>query len=335
MLSLADEAGTVTIVPLANGTREVRGEARDPSVIVPHSPCTSRYSVELVRRIFAAYGSIFTCDEISRDIDDTEAALDVQYSVQAHFKQDIFMRPLKILDYGCGAGSSTLTLSRLFPKAAAIRGVDFVGPFLDIARARMAHYGVANVEFINVPSGGAFAADRGEYDLVFLNAVYEHLLPLERPAVLATIWSALKPGGALILNQTPHRWFPIETHTSGLPLINYLPAAAAHRAVRRFSKRQIRSYSWEQLLRAGVRGATVREIMGHIGKIDPRARRLTPSRVSGSWAGIWYAAKRARLSKVRQPLMRGGILMAEWLVSITRLPLAPYISIAVRKRKTI
>ena len=329
---LANETGTLFIRELDTGRLELRGEARDPRVHVPHSPCITSYPLDLIRLIFSAYGATYTCDEISRDIDETEAALDVRYSVVAYFDEEVFARPHRILDYGCGAGSSTVTLSRLFPHARLIVGMDFVEQFLSIARSRVSHYGITNVQFEKVSSGENFQKAGEEYDLVFLNAVYEHLLPSERPTVLANLWSVLKPGGALILNQTPHRWFPIETHTSGLPLINYLPDAFAFWTVRKFSKREISRSSWDQLLRAGVRGASVREIMRHIKKIDTGASRLKPLRLSTSWAGIWYAAKRARLRKLGRPLLRAGIVSTEWLVRSTRLPISPYINIAVSKR---
>ena len=37
------------------------------------------------------------------------------------------------------------------------------------------------------------------------------------------IWAHLKSGGVLFLNQTPHRYFPVEHHTTNLPMINYFP----------------------------------------------------------------------------------------------------------------
>ena len=330
MLSvLQDRTGKVLVRKLGNGTCELRCEPHDPTVIPPHSPCTTAYSDELISLIFEAYGAIYTCDEISRDIDESEAALDVKYSVLAYLGEKIFSMDLRILDYGCGAGSSTLTLARLFPHAQ-ISGLDFMDKFLKVARLRAAHYGALNVMFHSVPKSGV-EAGAPSFDIVFLNAVFEHLLPGERPIVLESIWRVLKPGGVLILNQTPHRWFPIETHTSGLPLINYLPDSLAFWAVRQFCKRIVRSYTWDELLRAGVRGATVSEILRLLKRTDLRAERLRPIRLANSWAGIWYAAKRARLSKVTRVLTRAGIVAAELVVRISRLPISPYINIAVAK----
>ena len=326
---LEDNLGRVEIKSLPDGTRHLRAIPRNPTIRAPHSPCETNYPDELIRLIFASYGSIHTCDEISRDVDETEAALDVRYSVLAYFKEDIFSQALRILDYGCGAGSSTLALARLFPHAR-IQGIDFVDAFLRIAQLRAAHYGLKNVEFSQVTESGSTALPETEFDIVFLNAVYEHLLPKERPVVMRSIWNALKPGGALTLNQTPHRWFPIETHTSGLPLINYLPDSMAHWTIKRFGTRFTKTHSWEQLLRAGVRGASVSEIMRNIRRVDPQAVRLRPIQLAKTWAGIWYAAKRARMRKVTSVVAR-SIAMTEHFVSVTHAPISPYVNIVVAK----
>jgi ubiquinone/menaquinone biosynthesis C-methylase UbiE len=331
MFTLEDPAGSLQVESLPDGRRrKLRAVPRNSTVTAPHSPCITTYQDELIKLIFDSYGSLHTCDEITRDIDQTEAALDVRYSVLAYFDEDVFSRPYRILDYGCGAGSSTLALTRLFP-AARITGVDYMEKFLRIAQQRVAHYGHEGVDFFQVSPSASVEVPDDSYDMVFLNAVYEHLLPAERPVVISNIWKALKPGGVLTLNQTPHRWFPIETHTTGLPLVNYVSDSMAHWAIKRFGSAVMKNHSWEQLLRAGVRGGSVSEIMRCIRSVDPRAERLKPIHLSSTWAGIWYAAKRARLEKVDSAFLRTAIAAVERLVSVTRLPISPYLNIAVSK----
>src|SRR5205085_4362018 len=101
--------------------------------------------------------------------------------------------------------------------------------------------------------------------------------------LLPRIWSHLKPGGVLFINQTPHRYSPIEMHTTGLPLINYLPDALAFSAARRFSKRINGDEDWTALLRAGIRGATTGEILRVLGA---RSALLEPQR--GDHIALWY-----------------------------------------------
>ena len=93
----------------------------------------------------------------------------------------------------------------------------------------------ARQALLYLPKG--LPADIGQFDYIILSAVYEHLLPSERPALLTLLWSHLRPGGVIFLAQTPYRWFPVELHTTGLPLINYLPDRLALACARRFSKR--------------------------------------------------------------------------------------------------
>jgi SAM-dependent methyltransferase len=320
-------SGRLHIRPLGDGNSELRAQPRDSRIVALNSPCVTSYPLPLIRAIVDAFGAVWACDEISRDVDASEASLDVQHSVQAYFPDEVFSRRVRILDYGCGSGCSSMTLTRLFPNAE-VHGIDFVDKLLDVARQRSAYYGAPNLTFETVRSTGH--RFNNDYDFVFLNAVYEHTLPDERQAVLDAVWSALKPGGVMILNQTPHRWFPIETHTTGLPLINYLPQSAALAATRRYCRRSIAQATWPELLRAGIRGASVHEVMRNIHRTDRTARRLNPIRLAHSWAGIWYATKRARLHKVSGRL-RSAILATQVVVETLHLPVSPYLSIAVEK----
>ena len=73
----------------------------------------------------------------------------------------------------------------------------------------------------------------GSFDLINLNAVFEHLLPAERRSLLPELWRRLANNGRLVLTETPWRWFPIETHTTSRPLMNYLPDRLALAVARR------------------------------------------------------------------------------------------------------
>src|SRR5215831_20349192 len=78
------------------------------------------------------------------------------------------------------------------------------------------------------------------------------------------LWEALQPGGVLFVNQTPHSWFPRDTHSTGLWGINYLPDRIAHWYARRFGSMNSsinRSMSWNVHLRGGLRGGSERELI--------------------------------------------------------------------------
>jgi SAM-dependent methyltransferase len=65
----------------------------------------------------------------------------------------------------------------------------------------------------------------GSFDVVFSNAVVEHLG--DRARQRAFVAEALRVGRRVFVT-TPNRWFPVEVHTR-LPLVHWLPAAAANR----------------------------------------------------------------------------------------------------------
>jgi ubiquinone/menaquinone biosynthesis C-methylase UbiE len=322
--SLSNRTGTLHIKSTADGRLALHAEPN--GIRVQHTDIVTDYPLELIREIFEQSGAGYTIDEIGRDTASNDAQLDVRYSVLAYFPDELLEKPLKILDYGCGSGSSTLALTRIFPNAHIV-GVDFVEKSLRLARLRKEHYRLSNAEFFQVPSSGQLLDHTG-FELVFLNAVYEHLLPAERPVILRTMWNSLQPGGALVLNQTPHRWFPIETHTSGLPLVNYLPAPLTRWAQIKLSRRSFGTETWDQMLRRGIRGATVSEILRNIRRVDRKATLLEPFRISNTWAGIWYAAKRERMPG---GLLGHAVAITERFVNASGLPLSPYINIAVRK----
>jgi SAM-dependent methyltransferase len=66
----------------------------------------------------------------------------------------------------------------------------------------------------------------GSYDIVYSNAVIEHVGPED--AQRRFIAEALRVAPRLFVT-TPNRWFPVEVHTR-LPLVHWLPDPLAHRA---------------------------------------------------------------------------------------------------------
>lgn len=72
----------------------------------------------------------------------------------------------------------------------------------------------------------------GEFDVVFSNAVVEHVGGRERQRALVT--EALRVGRSVFVT-TPNRWFPVEVHTR-LPLVHWLPDALSHRVYRALGK---------------------------------------------------------------------------------------------------
>jgi hypothetical protein len=111
-----------------------------------------------------------------------------------------------------------------------------------------------------------------------VSAVYEHLLPEERKAVMRLVWSVINLQRYLFLDQTPNRAFPLELYSTFLLFINYMPRSLALIYARAFSNKINPEDSWGQLLREGIRGATVTEIVSNLKSFGAKFELLKPSR---------------------------------------------------------
>ena len=217
-----------------------------------------------------------------------------------------------------------MVLARMFPRAEIV-GSELLASYVDLARKRGAFYGYGNVKFFVSPSGTELPSGIGMFDYVVMSAVYEHLLPVERETVLRAVWATLNPGGLLFLNQTPYRYFPIEAHTTGLPLLNYLPDAIAMRVARRLCRRIESGESWESMLRRGIRGGSEKRILTQLG---PNAILLEPERCHKDRIDLWFTELSPRKRAVKQ-VIRGGL---KSLRAVTGITMVPELSLAFRKR---
>lgn len=93
----------------------------------------------------------------------------------------------RILDFGCGVGLAAAQLRRAFcPRE--LWGYDPSAPA--IARARQE---LGDEQTFFTADAASVPADR--FDGVYVNGVFHHIDPAERPAALALIRRALRPGG--------------------------------------------------------------------------------------------------------------------------------------------
>ena len=250
---------------------------------VPPRQWTTAYPRELVEAIAAVKGPENLCDEIRRDEDPAYVEAHIVNEVLAYASRERFAGK-RILDFGCGCGSSTMVLARLFPDSEIV-AVELEARFLEVAAKRAEFHGYRNVRFTLSPDPMRLP-DIPDVHFIVLSAVYEHLLPAERPALLRTLWSKLLPGGVLFVNQTPHRFWPIEGHTTGIPLLNYLPDKLAYKVARRWSRKDHSRDSWETMLRRGIRGGTASEIGRHLREAGP-VTQLAPLAAKDE-IELWY-----------------------------------------------
>ncbi len=324
VLKYSDPGGAMRIEPLPDGRHKVSVDPA-PGLTVARRSWVTSYPVDLIVEIHRAKGH-FVCDEIMREESPAYVERYLRHEVLSYIDPAAFAGK-RIMDFGCGSGASVMVLSRLLP-ACEIVGIELEEKLLNIARLRARHFGRTSIQLLRSPSGDSLPQALGEFDFVMFNAVFEHLLPAERPQLLPKIWSHLRRGGVLFLNQTPYRFSPIEVHTTGgVPFINYLPDSLALHAARMFSRRVSRTEEWARLLRRGIRGATVAEILGILGGPE-QATLLKPLPHVGDRIDLWLNT----LSPKHGWLKRSIWASLKAIKTVTRAEITPTLSLAIRRQ---
>jgi SAM-dependent methyltransferase len=182
---------------------------------------------------------------------------------------------LSVLEVGCSFGHMTEYVAEQ-PEVAEIQCFDTDPIFVDIVRAKVAELGLDKVREVAL-----FGNDEtrrlpwpdGRFDLVLAVGVVEHLPARNRRAQVDEYYRVLAPGGHIAILDTPNRLFPLETHSVGLPLVQWLPPRLAHAYARLGRPRRYRGVSYEAFIADGTgwRNATLAECLpsaGVAGLID-------------------------------------------------------------------
>lgn len=126
----------------------------------------------------------------------------------------------RILEIGCGTGSSTVAL---LEQGADVIAVDVDEEGLAVARTRSALYGLdVDLVVANAVEAGAICAERNVNIVVFF-ATLEHMTHTERMSAMASTWDALPKGGLWCVVEAPNRLWYFDGHTSQLPFFHWLP----------------------------------------------------------------------------------------------------------------
>ncbi|MBV9209020.1 MAG: class I SAM-dependent methyltransferase, partial [Acidobacteria bacterium] len=289
-ITIEHDEAHVLVEELSSGRKLVKVVPTKEGLFIPCSEWETKYPLELIRLVLEVKGAAYLCDELRRDEDPEYLQLQLNRDLFAYFEPQDFKHK-RALDFGCGSGASTVTLARLFPDTEIV-GVELREDLLSVARKRAEFYRLSNIKLLSSPAGTELPSNLGQFDFVIMSAVYEHLLPVERKILMPKIWRAILEGGRLFINQTPNRMSPVEFHTTGLPLLNYLPKPLALRASHKFSKRIEQTDSWEILLRKGIRGATEREIINNLNHDAAYSPRIIEPDKRGfqDRVDLWYSA---------------------------------------------
>lgn len=310
-----------------NGKRAISVEPRE-GLYIPIKQWVTDYPLELIEHVLRVKGPAYLCDEIMRDENPLYVQHDFHWNILSYINKEDF-KGRRVLDFGSGSGGSSVVLARMFPETRIV-GVELESEHVELAQHRARFYNVEDrVNFQLSPDSNNLPPDIGNFDYIMLSAVFEHLLPGERPAILALLWSHLKQGGVLFLNQTPYRWFPVETHTTGMPFINYLPDRLTLYCARRFSKRVSPDASWPELLRKGVRGGTTKEIVRILSGEGRKVELLNPGYLGiKDHIDLWYQ----RSSTAGRPLTKKIEMWGFRAVrALTGATMVPWLSLAFRK----
>ncbi len=320
----------IHVTPLPHGGTRVnatvfRGEGK-PIV----EEWETRYSVDVIKAILDHDPRYWRLHgELVRE----ESPQGIQHALTYYllsFLSEQDFEKKRILDFGCGCGASTLAMARMFPTAEIV-GLDRLEECLRVCRLKARDVRCDRLSFVSPVSDSSLPKDIGNFDYVVLCGVYEHLLPEERVSLLLDLWSRLTPSGVLFIAQTPNWSFPVETHFTRYPLLQYLPRSLAYPIAKRaYKKIWGQDQPWEELLRLGLHGATVREIE----KIIRRDRQnrlslLRPCRLAVEDSlDIWLATlDKSESGRVKQMIF----VVLKTIKRITGLEIPPYLTVAIRK----
>ena len=176
-----------------------KGRVTSESVYYRHSgtvPFASRLSFHIRRKMFLLFMELMRPQPETRVLD-VGVTSDEMFRESNYFEQ-MYPYPENVTCVGTEDGSH---LSQRYP----------------------------GLSYRQVIPGDPLPFRRAEFDVVFSNAVLEHVG--SRRAQAAFVHELCRVGRSFYLT-TPNRWFPIEHHT-GLPLLHYLPAPVFRGVLRR------------------------------------------------------------------------------------------------------
>lgn len=155
------------------------------------------------------------------------------------------------LDFGAANGLSMLALTEL--GIADVWGVEPDGERVERGHRMLAEAGLEPERLLHLEDTRHMPYPDRHFATVLANAVLEHI-PQPRDAYIRELWRVLRPGGTLVLAETPNKYFPLENHTTGLPFLHWLPSGVAHRVALRFGRNPDWYRTQEKWAGSGWRG---------------------------------------------------------------------------------
>ena len=163
-------------------------------------------------------------------------------------------RELRVLEVGCSFGHMTEYLCEQ-PEVSEVWTFDTDPEFVAMVRAKVEDQALEKVREVAWIDGEAtrrLPYRSGEFDLVIACGVVEHLPRRFRRAQVDEHYRVLSRGGHIAILDTPNRAFPVETHSVGLPLVQWLPPRLALAYARAFRPGKFRGETLEDFTADGT-----------------------------------------------------------------------------------
>jgi SAM-dependent methyltransferase len=238
---------------------------------------------------------------------------------------------LAVLEVGSSFGHMTEYLAEQ-PEVTEIHCFDTDPAFVDIVRAKVEEQGLTKVKEVLLLGNDATRRlpwPDARFDLVLAVGVVEHLPARNRRAQVDEYYRVLAPGGHIAILDTPNRLFPLETHSIGLPLVQWLPPRLAYAYARVARPRKFGRVRYETFVADGTgwRNATLADCLpgpGPAGLVD-----VTEEAGYG-----WRFFRDTARSRVRRTLLPLFAAAVAALRAAGRPPslCLPYLNLLVRKQ---
>lgn len=145
------------------------------------------------------------------------------------------LKGLRILEIGCGNGTSTVALAE---QGALVTAIDIESGLLKDAQQRCRIYGLDATFHLMNATEIAVSLSREKYDIIMFFAVLEHMTYPERLTAISQTYNMLSPGGLWCIIGTPNRLHLYDSHTSLLPFYYWLPDELAIQYASRSPRRE-------------------------------------------------------------------------------------------------
>jgi SAM-dependent methyltransferase len=238
---------------------------------------------------------------------------------------------LSVLEVGCSFGHITEYLAAQ-PLVRDIRTFDTDAAFASIVQVKVEemHLGrVREVRLFSNEETRTLPYPDKTFDLVLVLGVVEHLPVKGRRQIVDEYYRVLAPGGHIAILDTPNRFFPLETHSVGLPLVQWLPARLAFAYSKLARPRRFRAVDYAEFVADGTgwRNASLAECL-------PSSGLAGLDDVSEEAGYGWRFFRDTARSRTRRSLLPAFGLVCAGLRRLGLSPslALPYLNLVLRKR---